>query len=314
MRKKERKIANTPSGSRCVIAAYLVSPVPSPLPFSAPCPVSSLLMPWISFGKQRSSRLFRFYLSKPPERPSSYSRLSSSKTVSPRRFLSLSPPLTVGEKFRKRVNIKGSNSPPPPSFRRAHTDNGGPAFGERRDTIFISRDRKILQSAGRDFYRRDGPSLLSLSSRLHHCSYLYAGWKRKFFELLFAIESIDRERRSHTWKIDLEMQILQCMCDIGRIIVAYIQYSVFTLLERELLSANVIRTIAILAYPNEVRTTLRRWYGQGSRRIPLCYRARPLARVRENYLWHKDDRWWAARKQVSRLLISRSGSLIIVTA
>lgn len=69
----------------------------------------------------------------------------------------------------------------------------GVPLSERRDAIFISRHRKILQSAGRDFYRRDGPSLLSLSSRLHLCSYLYSGMKRKFFELLSAIESIDRE-------------------------------------------------------------------------------------------------------------------------
>lgn len=63
----------------------------------------------------------------------------------------------------------------------------GVPLSERRDTIFISRDRKILQSAGRDFYRRDGPSLLSLSSRLHLYSYLYEkGMKRKFSELLSA--------------------------------------------------------------------------------------------------------------------------------
>jgi len=55
---------------------------------------------------------------------------------------------------KKSVNIKDARA-------RARAPITGVSLSERHDTIFISRDRKILQSPGRDFYRRDGPSLLS---------------------------------------------------------------------------------------------------------------------------------------------------------
>lgn len=91
-RERERK-SLTPPGSRSVIVAYLVFPASPP-----PSHLCAGLMPQVSFGKQRSSRLFRFYLSSPaaPFPALAFSpRLSSPNALSGQRFLPPSPPLPL---------------------------------------------------------------------------------------------------------------------------------------------------------------------------------------------------------------------------
>lgn len=92
----------------------------SPLP---PAP----LMPQVSFGKQRSSRLFRFYLSSTAPPFSLASRLSSPNALSGRRFL---PPPTPPE-IRRRPNIK--------LLPFVRTDNGRSRFRRSRYNLYSPR-------------------------------------------------------------------------------------------------------------------------------------------------------------------------------
>lgn len=103
-------------------------------------------MPQVSFGKQRSSRLFRFYLSSPAT-PFLSSLIVPRAASSGRRFL---PP--PGEREGER-SVDGQILNFSPSCVPITGARGG---GERRksDTIFIPSDCKILQSPDRDFYRR----------------------------------------------------------------------------------------------------------------------------------------------------------------
>lgn len=106
-------------------------------------------MPQVSFGKQRSSRLFRFYLSSPAT-PFLSSLIVPRAASSGRRFL---PP--PGEREGER-SVDGQILNFSPSCVPITGARGGGGGGERRksDTIFIPSDCKILQSPDRDFYRR----------------------------------------------------------------------------------------------------------------------------------------------------------------
>lgn len=116
------------------------------LSMRSPSSTCAPLMPQVSFGKQRSSRLFRFYLSSP---------------ATP--FLSLPPLARLSSPCRIEWPALPSSPYGDPNIKLLPfvcTDNRGERErGEgARDTIFIPRDYKILQSPDRDFYRRGSSS------------------------------------------------------------------------------------------------------------------------------------------------------------
>lgn len=117
----------------------------------SPSSTCAPLMPQVSLGKQRSSRLFRFYLSSPPT-PFLFARLSS-----PRRIEWPALPSSLpAARIRRRPNIK--------LLPFVCTDNRGEREREREEEL-DPRDYKILQSPDRDFYRRGGSFLFLRGGR-----------------------------------------------------------------------------------------------------------------------------------------------------